>query len=202
MKTKLLSIALLSVYVAVHAQDAQDPDPLADDGVIYVVPVNADGSVTAISDTDFQGEVALEADASRPGMHADGVSLQYGFIFYAENLDESKSTFYGLSGKNEELHFGERTRLYITNLEGSKTRYIAVEPGVYDITYFRPDATVGTSSFTITRNTPTGIATVTADSSEQPHYYDLGGRPVDAAVLTPGIYIFRHGTTAGKVLVR
>ena len=45
----------------------------------------------------------------------------------------------------------------------------------------------------------TGITTVTADDNRTTEYYDLMGRRVDAAKLTPGIYVTNTGR---KILVK
>lgn len=56
-----------------------------DEGTVFVVPVNADGTATVNADGSYSGQVAMTATEGQPGLTATHVHLDHGFVFLAVN---------------------------------------------------------------------------------------------------------------------
>lgn len=166
-----------------------------DEGTVFVVPVNADGTATVNADGSYSGQVAMTATEGQPGLTATHVHLDHGFVFLAVNGDASKHTFYTLRG--DEVSFDTKNPLMI---ETDLSRHIDVSEGVYDITFY--SSTGSGSSFAITVHTSTGAYDITADAGVPAVYYDMQGRRVaDGGSLAPGLYIARRGEKVAKVYI-
>lgn len=100
-----------------------------DEGAVFVVPVNADGTATVNADGSYSGQEAMTATEGQPGPTATHVRLDHGFVFLAVNGDASKHTFYTLRG--DEVSFDTKNPMMI---ETDLSRHFNVPEGVYDIT--------------------------------------------------------------------
>lgn len=166
----------------------------AEDGTVYIVPVNADGTATVNADGSYSGQVAMTATEGQPGLTATHVRLDHGFVFLAVNGDASKHTFYTLRG--DEVSFDTKNPLMIETDDLS--RHIEVPAGSYDITFY--SSTGSGSSFFIKRNS-TSIEDITAETAPgEAVYYDLRGRRINGTPA-PGLYIARQGEKVAKVYI-
>lgn len=184
---KSLLLTILAVGITAIVSRA------AEDGSVYVVPVNADGTATVNADGSYSGQVVMTAAEGQPGLTATHVRLAHGFVFLAVNGDASKHTFYTLRG--DEVSFDTKNPLMI---ETDLSRHINVPAGVYDITFY--SSTGSGSSFAITAHTSTGAYNITADADVPAVYYDLQGRRIDGTPA-PGLYIARSGEKVAKVYI-
>lgn len=105
-------------------------------GTVYVVPVGADGSATLLADKTYEGQVPMAASEGGTGLHAAGVELDGGFIFYAMSDDASETTLYGRSSwaVNPAI-VGLENPLSIAATVGRS--FYSVAPGTYDISFYK-----------------------------------------------------------------
>lgn len=146
---------------------------------------------------DYEGEVLLESVEGAEGLTAKAVHIEYGFLLYAEDDEEKLITFYTSTGNTSPV-LDQSFDVVITN---DDSKYIKVDPGVYDITFFprltnheRNRCVVSTSTMT--------DAPVISVSGESAVYYDLQGRRVPAGDLKSGLYVRVADGQVTKVMKR
>lgn len=190
----LCIIAMTAVALPTFAQE----DPNADnaEGTMYIIPVNSDGSLPALVDGQYQGQVPMIEYEGSQGVSAKNVRIDYGFVFEGVSSSDEKRTFYKLSSGTLNMD-GENT----LSIAPDASEYISVEPGTYDITLLQPAP--GRRIFTITRSKIiSGTDNIETTVSVTVTYYDCNGHILNGTPTSPGVYIVSTGSTASKILIR
>ncbi|MDE6464311.1 MAG: hypothetical protein K2L16_06740 [Muribaculaceae bacterium] len=122
-----LAVAMLALPASVFAQDSGER-------ALYVLPVNADGTISSV-DGDYPDKIAM-TQASDGSMTATGVEISKGFLFYG--IGDSGSTLYKLaSWAQQDVVENLPNPLAITASED----YISLPAGIYDISFFTRNIT-------------------------------------------------------------
>lgn len=165
------------------------------DGTMYIIPVNADGTLPSLIDGKYVGQIELIGDEESTGVSATDVHLKYGFVFEGVYDNGAKRTFFQLS--SGQLIMNEENRLIISP---DATHYIPVTEGTYNITLYQHIP--GVRVFTISPSNITGINPVSETKKSTAQYLDCSGHKLPRTPSEPGIYIVVSDNKSSKILIR
>lgn len=127
MRFNYLAMSIIMCGVSAHAADNNPP---------YIIPVNADGTVTKVGD-DYPDK--MQMTAGDDGYYLRNVEIDYGFIFYAQSASGSSWTNYTLTSWAVPMLFTLPNPLAISM---SMADYIRVDTkGEYDISFYERNYT-------------------------------------------------------------